>query len=193
MLLNGVNSSFRHLLGKEESSRGPSMRRIIKKTSLRIAIVNRPGGRTLLNPVEAQKSIREAFPDHDVVLHYFNGTAQEMVDFYHQVDVLISPHGSQLTGIMFMRQCSGVLELFPHLYYTQYYFSSLARLFNLTHANWYISNGTVPQSLDLKTRLANTNNNMCPSLDKLVLFVRKMIEQRHECLSGLELEKKSNL
>jgi hypothetical protein len=84
-----------------------------------------------------------------------------------------------------MRPCSAVVELFPHLYYTPHYFSSLARLFHLPHANWYVSNDTVPKSLSLQVRLANTENNMCPSLDKVVMTVGEMIQKRKECLAAL--------
>ena len=82
-----------------------------------------------------------------------------------------------------MRPCSPVVELFPHLYYTEHYFSSLAKLSGLVHTNWYVSNEDVPESLlSLATRLNNTNNDMCPSIDTLVSYVGTMIQQRKDCL-----------
>ena len=152
--------------------------------SLRIGIVNRAGQkRSILNANAMLKTLQDTFPRHQVVLRYFeNSTFQEQVDFYSQLDVAVSPHGAQLTGIMFMTPCSAVLELFPDKYYTPFYMSSLAHLFGLVHANWYVSDGDVPESLlPLATRLKNTVNNVCPSLDRVVLGVEEMIKRRHQC------------
>jgi hypothetical protein len=152
--------------------------------SLRIGIVNRAGQkRSILNANSMLKTLQDTFPRHQVVLRYFeNSTFQEQVDFYSQLDVAVSPHGAQLTGIMFMTPCSAVLELFPDKYYTPFYMSSLAHLFGLVHANWYVSDGDVPESLlPLATRLKNTVNNVCPSLDRVVLGVEEMIKRRHQC------------
>ena len=162
----------------------PTSRRAKKR--LKIAVVNRPVARKLLNAMDARDNIAAAFPEHDVFEHHLNGTLQEMIDFFPKVDVLVSPHGSQLTGIMFMQRCSAVLEMFPHLYYVPTYFSSLARMFQLPHANWYVSHAAVPTGfLDLKTRLANTNNNMCPSMDKLVSAVDELIQKRQDCIDSI--------
>eukprot|EP00984_Skeletonema_dohrnii_P026042 scaffold15294_cov75-Skeletonema_dohrnii-CCMP3373.AAC.3 len=162
----------------------PTSRRAKKRLKI-IAVVNRPVARKLLNAMDARDNIAAAFPEHDVFEHHLNGTLQEMIDFFPMVDVLVSPHGSQLTGIMFMQRCSAVLEMFPHLYYTPNYFSSLARMFQLPHANWYVSHAAVPGFLDLKTRLANTNNNMCPSMDKLVSAVDELIQKRQDCIDSI--------
>lgn len=151
---------------------------------LKIRLVNRGGGRKLLNPDGMLATLQKAFPQHQVTLKYLDdATFDDKVDFYSQTDVLISPHGSQLTGIMFMHPCSAVVELFPHLYYTENYFSSLAKLSGLVHTNWYVSNEDVPESLSLATRLKNTNNDMCPSIDTLVSYVGTMIQQRKDCLA----------
>ena len=152
--------------------------------SLRIGIVNRAGQkRSILNANAMLKTLQDTFPRHQVVLRYFeNSTFQEQVDFYSQLDVAVSPHGAQLTGIMFMPPCSAILELFPDKYYTPLYMSSLAYLFGLVHANWYLSDGDVPNSLlPLATRLKNTVNNLCPSLDRVVSGVEEMIKRQHQC------------
>ena len=155
------------------------------KSSLRIGIVNRAGARSLLNPLDIRNAVMESYPTHQVVLRYFeDNTIEELIEFYSNVDIVISPHGSQLTGIMFMAPCSAVLELFPHNYYTPNYFSSLARIFGLVHLNWYVSSSTIPHELDLKTRLANTGNNICPSLNRVVSGVQQMIDYRKQCLSN---------
>jgi hypothetical protein len=39
----------------------------------------------------------------------------------HQSDIIISPHGAQLTNLAFIRPCTAVLELFPKGYYLGYF------------------------------------------------------------------------
>ena len=115
------------------------------------------------------KTLQDTFPQHQVVLHYFeNSIFQEQVNFYSRLDVAVSSHGAQLTGIMFMAPCSAVFELFPDKYYTPYHVSSLAHLFGLVHTNWYVSDADIPDSrLPLATPLKNMGNNLFPSLDKV--------------------------
>lgn len=190
------------------------------KKRLKIVIVNRPFGRKLLNAWDARESIATAFPGHDVFLHQMNdasnATLYEMLEFFPTVDILVSPHGSQLTGIMFMQRCSAVLEIFPHLvredcasrspslslfylliiyvrsfqivakYWTPWYFSSLARIFQLPHANWYVSNQTEPQHMhDLQTRMKNSGNSMCLSTKILASAVDELIRKRQNCLDSM--------
>lgn len=157
------------------------------KDSLRIVILNREKTRRLDNPERILTALKNAYPQHAVILKYFEDASfEEQVNFLSKADVVISPTGAQLTGMMFMEPCSAVLELFPNLYYTPYYFNSLATVFGLVHANWYVSDGKLPTPtyLDLKTRLANTGNNICPSLDKIVSHVQTMIQRRKECLAS---------
>lgn len=163
--------------------------------SLAIGVVNRVAregsGRSVLNAEDIRDTLQAAFtkqPNFTVQLRYLkNATFSQQVDFYRQVDVLVSPHGYELTSILFMKPCSAVLELFPHLYYTPYYYSSLARVFGLQHAQWYISNTTLPvwKEHSLQERLANTHNNMCPSLEGVVAGVKKMMLRRQDCLANL--------
>lgn len=152
--------------------------------TLKIGLLNRRGGRKLLNSDGMLAALQKAFPHHQVTLKYFDDVSfEEQVHYFSHIDVLISPHGSQLVGIMFMHPCSAILELFPHHYYTPNYFSSLAKLSGLLHTNWYVSNEDVPDHLSLETRLNNTNNNMCPSISTLVSYVGTMLEQRKDCLA----------
>ena len=85
------------------------------------------------------KTLQDTFPRHQVVLRYFeNSTFQEQVDFYSQLDVAVSPHGAQLTGIMFMTPCSAVLELFPDKYYMPLYMHHPW----CSYSDWYTQIGT---------------------------------------------------
>jgi len=114
------SSSPSNLLKKEKRGHDQD-----KEESLRITFINRGGkeGRSILNADSILISLQEAFPQHQVVIQYFEDSSfEEQVELYSQSDVVIAPHGAQLTGIMFMPPCGAVLELFPHLYHTPYFF-----------------------------------------------------------------------
>jgi hypothetical protein len=56
----------------------------------------------------------------------------EQILFFHHHDIIISPHGAQITGIPFMKSpCSIIIELFPKGYYISYYFGSLESSSNI--------------------------------------------------------------
>merc|ERR1712224_871711 len=76
----------------------------------------------------------------------------EQVRFFRHVDILISGHGAQLTGVPFMMQrlksdpssfssCKLVLELYPKLYGVPYYFGSLVVQSGIRHSYLYYDDG----------------------------------------------------
>lgn len=66
-------------------------------------------------------------------------TFQEQIEFFHETDILIGPHGAQLTGIPFMPDCGAVIELFSH-YYLPHFFGSLATASQISHGYIYTIN-----------------------------------------------------
>eukprot|EP00593_Proboscia_inermis_P011384 CAMPEP_0171312452 /NCGR_PEP_ID=MMETSP0816-20121228/22685_1 /TAXON_ID=420281 /ORGANISM="Proboscia inermis, Strain CCAP1064/1" /LENGTH=514 /DNA_ID=CAMNT_0011797813 /DNA_START=59 /DNA_END=1603 /DNA_ORIENTATION=- len=175
------SSSPSNLLKKEKKGHDQN-----KDESLQITFINRGGQkRSILNADGILTTLQEAFPQHQVVLQYFEDSSfEEQIELYSQSDVVIAPHGAQLTGIMFMPPCGAVLELFPHLYHTPYFFSSLANISGLVHASWYVSIDSevpLPNSLDIHTRLNSTMNNICPTLNRVVSNVNEMIQRHQKC------------
>lgn len=88
----------------------------------RISILNRHGTRELINSHEiAQMAKIET-------VEYFDWETpfHEQVQFFRSHDIVISPHGAQLTGIPFLPDCGTVLEIFPVGYYLPHFFGSLA-------------------------------------------------------------------
>jgi Glycosyltransferase 61 len=64
----------------------------------------------------------------------FNETTSfdEQVHFFRTTDILVSPHGGQLTGLPFMPVCGAVIEIFAK-YYLPHFFGSLATSAQLRH------------------------------------------------------------
>ena len=103
-----------------------------------------------------------------VSLYYFEGRDfREQVRFFRGTDLLISPHGAQLTGIPFLassknnnnnnnknKSCTRLLEIFHHDYLLPDYFGTLALDSNIEYS-YYV----VPDADGYRYRLSNDNDN----------------------------------
>jgi len=101
-------------------------------------------------------TIREEKKRGAVKVVFFEGkTFDEQVHFFRNTDILISGHGAQLTGLVFMADngknntttasapstCKQVLEFFPKNYALPYYFGSLAVQSGMRHSFVYFDDG----------------------------------------------------
>jgi Glycosyltransferase 61 len=74
---------------------------------------------------------------------YFEGVSfQSQIEFYSSVDIILTPHGAQETGLFFMPRCGAILEFFPKGYHIPWFFGNLARMSGIAHYSGYISNTT---------------------------------------------------
>lgn len=104
-----------------------------------INILNRQrqSTRTLSNAHAVREAVSE-FTDHPVQIAYFEeADFHQQVEFMMQTDILISPHGAQLSTIFFMPSCGGVVEVFPPSYFVPNFFGPLAASSGLQHAYVY--------------------------------------------------------
>jgi Glycosyltransferase 61 len=66
------------------------------------------------------------------VAHFETATFLEQVEFFANTDIVLSPHGAQLTGLAFLPRCGHILEIFPPYYLYDNFFGSLADAANKT-------------------------------------------------------------
>jgi hypothetical protein len=111
-------------------------------------------------------------------------TFTDQVSFFHDHDIIVGPHGAQLTSLPFMRPCGAVIELF-HQYYLPHFFGSLATSSRLHHgyiARSYESDQNVVEAMrDAPSRNAIRN---CPVRPPPLLVndaIRTMIDQWRHC------------
>jgi len=126
-----------------------------------IGFLNRQGTRRTTNHEELVKVIQERFGARgnnnqsfqtnnirrndnntdDFVFYYqdsFDGMSfLEQITFMAKVDLIIGPHGAQLTTIPFLPNCGAVLEFLPKGYIYQHYFGSLATATGHGHMTLY--------------------------------------------------------
>ena len=161
----------------------------------RVAILNRSPSsfRHLLNYEEIIEKLEFEIPGlKDVTVTKFDyKSLKEQVDFFSNVDILISGHGAQLTGIPFMSpQRGGVLEVFPRGYYSPHFFGSLAYASGLNHGFIYETNGNLNSEVRAifrnggKKLLRARQVNLCPPVDQVVAGVKVLISQWRESCSS---------
>lgn len=137
----------------------------------RITILNREESRRLLNANDLVERLwnmssstwttggnattttttttRRLFTERPTVRYFEGRTFDEQVNVFQSTDILVSPHGAQLTGLVFMaagsnnsssssRECGQVMEIFPDRYAIPYFFGSLAVQSGLSHSYMYL-------------------------------------------------------
>jgi len=156
----------------------------------RIGILNRKkrSSRSLLNVKALLWAIQYELGFKEIEVAYFEKASfLQQVEFFANIDILISPHGAQLTGIPFMPECGRILELFPAYYYYDDYFGSLAEAAGLQQYALYLSDGdpatewAYARTLTSKQRRIYRNVNLCPPIVKIVEAVKVMETDWHQC------------
>ena len=95
-------------------------------STVRIGILNRKKSRDIRNMVELTKALQALVTTKVIVTYFESASFKDQVDFFSSIDILISPHGAQLTGVIFMPRCGALLELFPKSYWIPEFFGHLA-------------------------------------------------------------------
>ena len=153
----------------------------------RIGILNRAQRRKFLNVETLRDALEANYKGSIVHIAYFERSEfMDQVRFFASHDIIISPHGAQLTGIPFLPSCSGVLEVFPAKYYVQDYFQRLAQSSNVSHATLYLSNSDDPVRETTVARESGLvgyyrNANLCPPLSKVLEGVTTLLDLHRQC------------
>lgn len=120
------------------------------------------------------------------VTYFESASFVDQVDFYSSVDIVVSPHGAQLTGIAFMPPCGSVMELSPKGYSVPEYFGSLAKSSGLQHSYIYMSEGDERKDYAASMRTLSLREtmrriNMCASPQLIVDAVQQLVEEWKQC------------
>jgi hypothetical protein len=155
--------------------------------SPRIGILNRGKTRRLQTVDVLVHELGQAFQMSSITIKEFeSANFADQVDFFSSIDILISPHGAQLTGLPFMPDCGGLIELFPKGYHIPNFFGSLAIGSGLNYGYVYMSGGN--ETSETKIASATTSGrvkarkvNLCPPSNKIVDAVRVLIDDWYQC------------
>jgi hypothetical protein len=145
--------------------------------SPRIAIIDRKSNRKIPNIAEVVADLQLHFPlNYEIPVIYLERTSfEDQVKILSGIDILITPHGAQETGVVFMPDCGSVLEMFPDHYYYPRFFGSLAASAGLKHSFL---------NLALNTSLhdqVGKGGDVCPHTSTLRRALEAMLAQWHKC------------
>lgn len=193
-----------HSLGLPLMDTPTTAARCPKKQQPRITILDRQNTRHILNIHALHKSIESSFlgaasPSSSIRVAYFEQVPfAKQVAVLMQTDILVSPHGAQLTGLPFMAtRCSAVIELFPTGYFEPVFFGSLAAAAGIRqHAYVYLGTNRTAEvelgSRHVRARMQTRKANLCPPIVHLTRAVRQVMESWKQCCVS-HFEKNKNV
>lgn len=147
-----------------------------------VGVLNRAisSKRSLLNVDEIVGALEYA--GYSVKATQFEGVPyRSQVEFFSSIDVLLSPHGAQNTGLFVMPLCGGVLEVFPDSYFIPDFYGSLAETSGISHYAMLLSNNSdVAPNPHYRSRSVQ----FCPNVDDVVEAVDGMVDDWRMCCSN---------
>ena len=161
----------------------------------RIAVLNRHRTRELANVPDIVQALGGPSA---ASIHYFdsNTSFRDQIDFYYSHDIVISPHGAQLTGLPFLPNCGAVLEIFPAGYYLPHFFGSLAAAAQIQHGfllatksgDWVAEVQAGMYNSTTRNRVRNNTKKrpFCIAPTAIRSAVDQLVQQRNECCSALQ-------
>jgi hypothetical protein len=157
----------------------------------RIAILNRRKsvGRSIVNAPKLVDALSNYTKNSEIIpIDYFEGRSfQEQVSFFRNVDILLSPHGAQLTGLPFMSgstSCSQLIEVFPKHYALPSFYGSLATNSGTGYAYVYLSRHSwklEEQAQSLSHRIQARATNLCPAPSVIQEAMQTMVDNWRDC------------
>jgi hypothetical protein len=150
----------------------------------RIAIIDRKSNRRILNLAEVVEDLQSHFHfNHQVPVIYFEGTSfEDQVKTLSGIDILITGHGAQETGLPFMPDCGSVLEIFPDHYYYPRFFGTLAASAGLQHSFLNLAANTSEHSFWV---MAGKALDICPHTNSIRRALEEMLARWHKCCDGM--------
>jgi len=152
----------------------------------RIGILDRQGTRNLLNHEDIVSALQK-LTSTPVLYKTFEGASYlEQIDFYSSVDILVTPHGAQMSGVPFMPSCGGVLELLPQYYHIHAFFGPLSVSSGLESSYLYLSDGDPAgemrnafESHEFRKKVRAVS--LCPQVSSIVNSVLALLDKWESC------------
>ena len=151
----------------------------------RIGVLDRVETRHLLNHREIVKGLQSLVSTPVRYALFEAASFSDQVDFFSSVDIVVSPHGAQLSGVAFLPTCGQVLELLPRFYHCQFFFGSLTTSTGSTASYLYLSDGSAKVEMENITthearRIARSVQ-LCPPISSIQSAVEELIQKWRKC------------
>jgi len=157
----------------------------------RIAILSRRITRRIKDVLEIAAGLQQHYNlTRRIPVIYFEGASfRSQAAAMSSIDILITSHGAQETGVAFMPKCGGVLELLPESYFVPRFYGTLASSAGIVHAYIYLARNVSDETVDVKLRDVGF---LYPSFGKIQEGVDLLLQRWHRCCNGLRQEEGIN-
>jgi hypothetical protein len=159
-----------------------------KRVRPRIGILNRSkdSKRSLLNANALREQLQVYSRKPIKIVYFEDASFAEQVEYMANVDILVAPHGAQLTPINFMPACGSVVELAPPGYSFPLFFGPLAASAGLSHSLIYTGMNVTAEWDEMAKhshalRVKSRHVNICVPLNVTVAKVAALVEGWRSC------------
>ncbi|CAB9510845.1 expressed unknown protein [Seminavis robusta] len=159
-----------------------------------VGFLNRQGGRRVTN----YQAILQALNLTSTVYYldsFDHTTFLQQAAFMSHMDILIGPHGAQLTSAFLQPTCGGMLELFPKGLFWTSFFGTLATTTGHHHAALYTGGALAKQQNEtkyyqstLELRVQSRNFQIHANPPAVVQQVEQLIQQWRACCDSMYVD-----
>jgi len=128
------HSKVQHSDPKGRDSQHLSHRHETTMNSIQIGILNRHGSRQMMNPEVVYKAFIDHLPNAHITTLLdakYLPSFLEQCQWVNQMDIIVAPHGAQLTNLVCAAPCTVLVEIYPPKYFIPGYFGPMANALGL--------------------------------------------------------------
>ena len=100
-------------------------------------------------------------------------TVTQQIAWWSQQNISVAAHGASLTNVIFLRNNSAVIEVFPAHYFPKYYFGALCKITGVRNYNYESNCTTTPEHFQARAHLRALN--LEPPVDEIMSLVNKAV------------------
>lgn len=155
-----------------------------------VTIINRKfdDGRKLLNAKKIKFAMEEELQIQVNIVDFDSSSFLDQVDIMGQTDILLSPHGAQLTSIPFLPDCGRVTEVFSLGYYVPEFFGTLADASGKSYSSVYAGGNDMESEVRTWMKSSETRDiarhiPVCPNVETVLAHMKSEITAWRACCS----------
>lgn len=150
-----------------------------------IFLNRRSGARSIINGNDLYTALLDLNIANVSLVHFDDKSFEEQIKTYAESDILVSPHGAQMTGLFMMPKCGSFVEIFPAGFGVSY-FQTLMRSCGLNRRYVHLGGGNMLNETqqNMRTREGRSrarDRPLCVNITMVVDAVKGSIEDWSRC------------
>ena len=142
--------------------------------SMHIGFVDRKTNLRVLNIKNITNLARSKYPEAVVTLVNMEDlTVTQQIAWWSQQNIVVAAHGAALTNVIFLRNNSAIVEIFPAHYCPKRYFGALCKITGVRNYNYESNCTTTPEHAQARGHLRALN--LDPPIDEIMSLVSKAV------------------